>query len=160
MMIGEGKVVSFHYTLTGEDGEVLDSSSGAEPLLYLHGHRNIIAGLEAELDGKRVGEEFVVELAPQDAYGERDEALVVTIPRSSLVHPGELEPGLQTRARIRGEERIVTVQEIDGEQVTIDGNHPLAGEQLRFEVEVKSVREATEEELAHGHVHAHGGHSH
>lgn len=160
MEISDGKVVSFHYTLTNIDGEVIDSSEDDEPLMYLHGHENIIKGLEQALEGKQSGEQFEVEIGPADGYGERNEDLVETVDRSNFDIPGELQEGMQFRAQFAGGERIVTIQEVSGDQVTVDGNHPLAGQELSFDVEVTDVREATPEELDHGHVHAHGAHGH
>lgn len=160
MKVADGTVVSFHYKLTDMEGETLDSSEGEEPLTYLHGHENIISGLEGALEGREAGDKFQVEVGPEGGYGERDDDLVETVDRSNFEVPGRLEPGMQFRAQFAGGERIVTVQDIEGDDVTVDGNHPLAGQTLLFEVEVTEVREATAEEISHGHVHAHGDHGH
>lgn len=160
MDIGDGKVVSFHYTLTDKNGEVIDSSEDDEPLTYLHGHENIIRGLEEAMEGKQTGEQFEVEIGPSEGYGERNEDLVEKVDKSNFDIPGELQPGMQFRAQFAGGERIVTVHEVSGDQVVVDGNHPLAGQELKFDVEITEVRDATPEELDHGHVHADGGHGH
>jgi FKBP-type peptidyl-prolyl cis-trans isomerase SlyD len=156
----QDKVVTIHYTLTDKDGEVLDSSVGEEPLSYLHGRGNIIIGLEKALDGKKAGEKLQVTVAPEEAYGEKNESLVMQVPRAAFKDIEDLQPGM--RFQIQGNEgvQVVTVTDIAETEVTVDGNHPLAGEELTFDVEVTDVREATEEELSHGHVHGPGGHHH
>ncbi len=158
MQVADRTVVSIHYELTNEDGEVLDSSEGQDPLAYLHGYRNIIPGLERALVGKSVGDRFRVTLSPEEAYGERDEALVQTVARSEIDLHGGLKEGMRVEAESPNGRRVYTVSEILGDQVRLDGNHPLAGETLRFAVEVTNIRHATEEELAHGHVHSPGHH--
>lgn len=160
MKVGDGSVVSFHYKLTDRDGQTIDSSEGEEPLTYLHGHENIITGLEYALEGREPGDKFQVEVTPEGGYGERNDELIETVDRSNFEVPGKLEPGMQFRAQFAGGERIVTVQDIEGDTVTVDGNHPLAGQTLVFDVEVTEVREATQEEISHGHVHSHGAHGH
>ena len=160
MVVAADKVVTIHYTLTNNDGEVLDSSSGGEPLTYIHGHGNIIPGLEKELEGKSSGDKLNVKSAPADGYGERDKKLVQKVPRRSL-GGNKITPGMQFQAQTSsGEARVATVVSLQGDMVTVDMNHPLAGETLNFEVEIADVREATTEELAHGHVHGPGGHHH
>jgi FKBP-type peptidyl-prolyl cis-trans isomerase SlyD len=150
--------VFFHYQLTDDSGEVLDSSKDSEPLGYLHGHGNIINGLEEAIDGRSVGDEFVVTLEPSDAYGERDEEMVETVSRSIFEDNDEIEVGMVLRARSETGEELVTVTDIADDDVTIDANHPLAGARLTFDVEITEVRPATEEELSHGHVHTHVHH--
>jgi FKBP-type peptidyl-prolyl cis-trans isomerase SlyD len=158
MRIESRKVASIDYTLTDSDGNVLDSSKDDGPLSYLHGFDNIVPGLEAALEGKAPGDHLSVEVAAKDGYGERDETLVQSIPRSRFPAAG-IEVGAQFHAESDGHTHVVTVVGVDGEAVTIDANHPLAGETLHFDVTVTGVRDATEEEIAHGHVHD-GEHHH
>jgi FKBP-type peptidyl-prolyl cis-trans isomerase SlyD len=161
MQVEQDKVVLFHYTLTNDAGEVLDSSAGSEPLAYLHGQGNIVAGLEKALDGKTTGDKLQVRVEPAEGYGDRDAALVRRVPRRSFGSVGNITPGMQFQAQLeRGRTRVVTVTAVKGDMVTIDGNHPLAGQTLNFAVEITEVRDATPEELEHGHVHGHGGHHH
>jgi FKBP-type peptidyl-prolyl cis-trans isomerase SlyD len=160
MNIAQDCVVSIHYTLTNDAGETLDSSAGGEPLAYLHGNGNLISGLERALDGKTAGEKLSVKIAPADAYGEYDKALVQRIPRRTMKGISDIRVGMQLQAQSDQGARAVTVTQVVGDMVTIDGNHPLAGQSLNFEVEIAGVRAPTEEELAHGHVHGPGGHHH
>lgn len=160
MQVADNMAVSIHYTLTNDKGEVLDSSIGDEALVYLHGEGNIISGLEKALDGKAVGDKFNVRLAAADAYGELMEDRVQVISRAMFEGVDELEVGMQFQADVSDGPGIVTVTNIDADNITIDGNHPLAGEPLTFDVEVVAIRAATEEELDHGHVHGAGGHHH
>ncbi len=161
MLIADQHVIAIDYTLTNEAGEVLDSSEGSEPLVYLHGAGNIIAGLENALVGKAVGDELEVSIEPADAYGEYSAELITNIGREMFEGVDQLEVGMQFHASAPdGGMQIVTIRDIEGDQVTIDGNHPLAGQQLNFKVKVASVRAASEEEIAHGHVHGEGGHQH
>ena len=156
MHITQDKVVLFHYTLTNDAGEVLDSSAGGAPLAYLHGQGNIVAGLEKALDGRSAGDKLAVRVEPAEGYGVREAGLVKRVPRRSFI-----KPGMQFEAQLeRGQRRVVTVTAVKGDMVTVDGNHPLAGQNLNFEVEITEVRDATAEELAHGHVHGPGGHHH
>lgn len=159
MQIEDNAVVTFHYTLTNDDGELIESSKESTPLAYIHGQGRIISGLESALEGRQTGDKFNVRLEPGDAYGERTDELVQTMPRSAFVDADDLDVGMAFRALSEGGETIVHVVNIEGDQVTVDGNHPLAGQALNFDVEVEDVREATEEELSHGHVHGpHGAH--
>jgi len=160
MQISENKVVSIHYTLTNDKGEVLDSSSGKAPLAYLHGNKNIIIGLENALAGKKVGAKFSISIPPKEAYGLHDEALIQVIPKNVFQGIGDIEAGMQFQAKSDEGIQVVTVTKVDGDKITVDGNHALAGETLTFDVEVAEVREATEEELQHGHVHGPHGHGH
>jgi FKBP-type peptidyl-prolyl cis-trans isomerase SlyD len=158
---GDGKVVSIHYTLRDDDGDVIDSSSGGEPLDYLHGGGNIVPGLEAAMDGKQVGDQFKVSVKPQDGYGELHDDGVKTVPRSAFPKGAELEAGMQFFVRgPDGEPFPVWVKEVHPDRVVIDANHPLAGENLHFEVEVVGIRAATEDEVEHGHPHGPDGHHH
>jgi len=156
MPIADNDVVTFHYTLKGDSDEVIDSSAGGEPLAYLHGHGNIVPGLERELTGKSVGDRLQVRVPAAQGYGEYDRALVQKVPRRALKGIADLRVGL----RLQAGHQAVTVKHIAGDMITLDGNHPLAGQDLNFDVEITAVRPATEEELAHGHVHGHGGHHH
>ena len=155
MTIGTNSVVAFHHTLTNDAGETLDTSDGREPLVYLHGAQNIIPGLENELTGKSVGDSFDVTIQPENAYGTVNPELVQTVPHSAFEGVEKVEPGMQFQARgDDGETQVITVTEVADNGVTVDGNHPLAGQVLNFSVRVEEVREATEDEIAHGHSHS------
>jgi len=160
MSVSQDQVVSIHYTLRDDAGEIIDRSADGEPLTYLHGHGNLIPGLERELTGRKPGDRLQVKIAPAEAYGEYDKELVQRVPRRALKGIASLRVGMRLQAQAPGGSRAVTVTQIVGDMVTLDGNHPLAGKNLNFEVEVAGVRAATEEELAHGHVHGPGGHHH
>ena len=159
MQVAQDAVVLIHYTLTDDKGEKLDSSDGT-PLAYLHGNGNLIPGLERELEGKSAGDKLSVKIAAADAYGEYDKSLVQRIPRRTLKGVGDIRVGMQLHTQSAHGVRAVTVTQIQGDMVTIDANHALAGQNLNFEVEIAEVRAATEQELAHGHVHGPGGHDH
>jgi FKBP-type peptidyl-prolyl cis-trans isomerase SlyD len=158
MQVANKLAVSIHYTLTDSAGEQLDSSIGAEPLVYLHGQGNIIPGLEQALAGKKVGDKLNVTIAAADAYGEYYDERVQTISRSMFEGIDEIELGMMFEAEVSDGPGVVTVTKIEGDDITIDGNHPLAGEDLTFAVEIIDVRPATADELAHGHVHGEGCH--
>jgi FKBP-type peptidyl-prolyl cis-trans isomerase SlyD len=160
MQIATNKVVEIHYTLTNDEGEVLDSSRGGDPLAYIHGVGNIIPGLERALTGHSAGDKFQVTIAPEDAYGLRDDGLVQSVPRSAFQGVDEILPGMQFQAQSPEGLQLVTVIDVDGDEVILDGNHPMAGVTLNFDVEVANIRDATAEELDHGHVHGPGGHHH
>lgn len=161
MLIAANKAVSIDYTLTNDAGEVIDSSAGGAPLVYLHGAGNIVAGLEKALLGKPVGEELDVVVEPEDAYGEYSAELVTTLNRSMFEGVDELEVGMQFHASgPDGDMQIVTIRELEGDDVIVDGNHPLAGQRLHFKIKVVAVRDASEEEVTHGHIHGEGGHQH
>jgi FKBP-type peptidyl-prolyl cis-trans isomerase SlyD len=161
MLIAANKAVSIDYTLTNDAGEVIDSSAGGAPLVYLHGAGNIIGGLENALVGKQAGDELDVSVEPADAYGEYSAELVATLNRSMFEGVDELEVGMQFHASgPDGSMQIVTIRELEGDDVIVDGNHPLAGQRLNFKVKVVEVRDASDEEVAHGHVHGEGGHQH
>lgn len=160
MQIENQKVVSIHYTLTNEAGQVLDSSENQEPLAYIHGHGNIIPGLENALAGLSKGEKLKVTVAPADGYGERDDSRVQAVPRSAFQGVDDITPGMQFQAQSPEGIQLVTVVSVEGDEVTLDGNHPMAGITLIFDVEITDVRDATAEELDHGHVHGPGGHHH
>ena len=160
-LIAKDMVVSFHYTLKNSQGEVLDSSEGQEPLSYLHGYNQIVSGLESELFGKTSGAKFEVTVVAKDGYGERMEEMVISVPKSEWNLPEEVGAGqvveLQTP---EGQVVPALIVEIGDEGVVLDANHPLAGEDLCFSVEVTDVRKATAEEVEHGHAHGPGGHQH
>ncbi len=148
--IGQDKVVAINYRLT-VDGNEVDSTAGREPMSYLHGHGNIIPGLESALEGRQIGDEVAVELGPDEGYGQRDDERMVQVARDQLGF--EPEVGAVVRAQLPdGREQHLMIAEVDGDQVTLDGNHPLAGETLHFEVSIDSVRDASSHELAKGQV--------
>ena len=155
MQITDKTAVSIHYTLTNPGGEQLDSSRGEEPLLYLHGAGNIIGGLEAALAGKSVGDSFTVTIPPADAYGELAPDMVQIVSKK-MFDGMDIEIGMQFHADVSHGSGVITITEINGDDVTVDGNHPLAGETLIFDVEVVDVRPATVDEWAHGHIHGAG----
>lgn len=158
MQVAANKAVSIDYTLTNDAGEVIDSSAGGEPLVYLHGAGNIIPGLEQALEGKQEGDELKVSVEPENAYGEFSPELVAVLGRSMFEGVDELEVGMQFHASgPDGGMQIVTITALDGDEVTVDGNHPLAGQRLTFEVKVVNVREASADEMEHGHIHGEGG---
>ncbi len=160
MQIAADSVVLIHYTLKDDEGKVLDSSAGGEPLAYIQGHGNLVAGLEKALEGKTQGNRVAVSLSPAEGYGTRNEALVQRVPKRSLQRAGEIRKGMQFQAQTDEGMRVFTVTTVVGDMVTLDGNHPLADQTLHFDVEVVEVRSATAEELEHGHVHGAGGHHH
>jgi FKBP-type peptidyl-prolyl cis-trans isomerase SlyD len=156
MQVSDKMAVSINYTLTNEGGEKLDSSIGEDPMVYLHGLGQIIPGLETALKGKAVGEKFSVTVAPKDAYGERRDDMLQVVAKSMFKDMGEVEVGMQFHADASHGVNVVTVTKVEGDEVTIDGNHPLSGEALTFDVEVVDIRPATEDELSHKHVHGAG----
>jgi FKBP-type peptidyl-prolyl cis-trans isomerase SlyD len=158
MQVADNMAVSIHYTLTNDDGEVLDSSIGDEALVYLHGGGNIISGLEKALYGKVAGDKFNVRIAPEEAYGELMEEMIQVISRDMFEGIDNIEVGMQFHADVSSGSGVVTVVNIEDDDITIDGNHPLAGLALTFDVEVIDVRAATEEEASHGHIHGAGCH--
>ena len=160
MKIGRGKVVSIHYTLTGDDGEILDTTTGHPPMAYLHGSESCLPALEATLEGRTAGHRGKVTLEPQDAYGRRDEDAVFEAPRDSFPDDAELTPGMEVEAEGDDGPVLFTVVEVKESGVVLDGNHPMAGKRLHFEVEVVDVRDATAEESAHGHAHGAGSRAH
>ena len=161
MTISTNSVVSIHYTLTDKDGGVVDSSQGQAPLVYLHGAGNIISGLESELTGKNVGDKFQVSIQPQDGYGEANPELIQSVPKSAFGENQSISVGQRfTASTDGGQEVSVVVTEVSETEITVDGNHPLAGQILNFDVSVESVRSATEDEIAHGHAHGPGGVEH
>lgn len=160
MPIEQNSVVTMHYTLKDDEGKVLDASEPGVPIAYLHGHGNLVPGLERELEGKSAGDKLSVKVPAADGYGEYDRGLVQQVPRRSLQGIANVKIGMQLQAQTPEGPRAVTVTRMTGDLVTIDGNHPLAGKNLNFDIEIAAVRDATEEELSHGHVHGVGGHHH
>jgi FKBP-type peptidyl-prolyl cis-trans isomerase SlyD len=160
MQIAERTVASFNYTLTNDAGEVIDSSEGRSPLAYLHGAGNIVPGLEKEMTGRQAGDRFDVVVAPEEGYGQPNPMLVQTVPRDAFQGVDSIEVGMEFQAQTPQGPLSVVVSKVDADNVTVDGNHPLAGKTLHFAIEVTDVRDASVEELAHGHVHGPGGHHH
>ena len=158
--IGNGKVVSFHYTLNNEAGEQMESSWEHEPMTYLHGSGNIIKGLEKALEGKAAGDSFEVTVEPADAYGEKKPANMQRVSAKHFPNPKALKPGQVVGLQTRQGPVQVTVVKVGRFNVDVDANHPLSGQSLTFEVEITAVRDATEDEQAHGHVHGPGGVDH
>jgi FKBP-type peptidyl-prolyl cis-trans isomerase SlyD len=160
MKVASNTVVTIAYKLTSDTGEVIDQSRDGDDFAYLHGHQNIVPGLEKALEGKSAGESVETTVPPEEGYGTRDDHLVFRVPRSNMPDE-ELEVGMQFAAQDKeGNQQIVTLVEIGDGDVTLDANHPLAGENLNFAVTIQDVREASSEELEHGHVHGPGGHQH
>jgi len=154
-------VVTIDFELKDDDGNVLDSSEGSDSLHYLHGTKNIIEGLEKALEGKKAGDAISVVISPEEGYGVRDDDRIQSVPRDTFENQEQVKVGEQFTAQgPEGEQLTVTISEVTDDKVVVDGNHPLAGMNLNFEVEIKQVREATKEELDHGHVHGAGGHHH
>ncbi|HEV8512581.1 MAG TPA: peptidylprolyl isomerase [Cyclobacteriaceae bacterium] len=156
MQIAKHKVAAIHYTLTDNNGKVLDSSAGREPLHYIQGIGNLIPGMEEGLEGKKQGDKVNLKVSPEKGYGVKDENMIQKVPRSAFGDQ-KIEKGMQFQTNQGG---VVTVTNVGLSEITVDANHPLAGVELNFAVEVVSIREATEDELAHGHVHGPGGHHH
>lgn len=160
MEITADRVVLIHYTLKDDAGAVLDTSAGGEPLAYIQGHGNLVAGLEKALEGKADGSKVAVSVTPEEGYGKHDANLIQRVPKRSLQGAGDIKKGMQFQGRTEEGMRLFTVTAVIGDMVTLDGNHPLADKTLHFDVQVVSVREATTDELEHGHVHGAGGHHH
>ena len=160
MQIGDRTVATFHYTLTDAEGKVIDSSVGGQPLSYLHGAGNIVPGLERELAGRSAGDKLDVTVQPEDGYGEPNPAMIQVVPRQAFQGVDDIEVGMQFQAQTPQGALPVVISKVEGDQVTVDANHPLAGQVLHFAVEVTDVRNASVEELMHGHVHGEGGHHH
>jgi len=160
MQIEQNSVVTLHYTLKDNDGNVIDQSDDGS-FLYLHGAMNIIPGLENALAGKSAGDEISVKVSPEEGYGEKDPQRIQEVPKEMFENADQIQPGVQFHAQSPdGQAVVVTVVEVKDDAVVIDGNHALAGMDLNFEVKVVDVREASEEEIQHGHVHGPGGHQH
>jgi len=161
MKVGKDKVVLMHYTLKNDAGDVIDSSDGGDPLPFLQGHGNIIPGLESALEGSKAGDKLDVSIEPKEAYGERMKDAIQEIPKSALKGIDEVKVGMQLQSQDQdGNAFLVSVTKIEDDKITVDANHPLAGETLHFSVSIESIRKAEAEELSHGHVHADGQHHH
>jgi FKBP-type peptidyl-prolyl cis-trans isomerase SlyD len=159
MKVAENTVVQFHYALS-EGGQAVESSFGREPLAALIGASGIIPGLEAALMGREVGDRFEVTVPPEKAYGERHDQLVQRVPRKRFSGSGNLQPGVQIMIETNQGRRMATVAKVGVTVVDLDLNHPMAGKTLTFDIEVVDVREASTEEIEHGHAHGPGGHAH
>ena len=160
MQIADKMVVTIDYTLKDENGTVLDNSTEGK-FAYMHGANNIIPGLENALAGKSAGDEVDVSVNPAEGYGERNDSMIQAVPRDMFDSEQEIQVGMQFHAESpEGEMIVVTVTEVEGDDVTVDGNHPLAGVNLNFDVKIIDIREASEEEVEHGHVHGPGDHHH
>ncbi len=160
MTITTGSVVLFDYTLTDDDKDIIDSSRDGGPLAYLHGEGQIVKGLEKAMEGRKAGDSFSVTVAPDEAYGMPDPEKIAVVTADQIEGGEDLEEGMQLEAANDEGEQIVVVSRIEGNNVTLDGNHPLAGMTLHFDITIREVREATAEEIEHGHVHGPGGHHH
>ena len=159
MEVAQDRVVTIAYTLKDDEGNVLDSSENHGDLAYIHGHQNIVEGLEDALEGKDIGDTVTTTVEPEKGYGDRHDQLMFTVPRSNMPD-GDLEVGMQFAAQDKeGNQQVVTLVDIGDEEVKLDANHPLAGQTLHFDVTVNDVREASDEEVEHGHVHD-GSHDH
>ncbi len=160
MQLTKHKVATINYTLTDDEENTLDQSNDSS-FVYLHGASNIIPGLEQALEGKQAGDAVSVDVSPEDAYGERNLELIQRVPKDMFPDDVEIKIGMQFHAQSSdGQPVIVTIDSVEEDVVVVDGNHPMAGKQLHFEVEVVEVRDATDEEIEHGHVHGPGGHEH
>ncbi|HXU61948.1 MAG TPA: peptidylprolyl isomerase [Polyangia bacterium] len=157
MQVAEKKAVTIKYTLRDEEGAVLDSTDGRDPLTYLHGAGNLVPGVEEALAGKSAGDEIKVTVPPEKGYGTREEGNIRNVPVRKLPD-GRIQPGATVQLNTNHGPVIAVVKAVKGDYATIDLNHPLAGKTLKFELQVVEVRDATEEEIAHGHVHAPGAH--
>jgi FKBP-type peptidyl-prolyl cis-trans isomerase SlyD len=161
MTIKQHKVVSIHYKVVDASSEEeIDSTENGDPMTYLHGASNIIPGLEQALEGKVVGDQLEVTVEAAEAYGEYSEDRIQQVPIEAFEEMEKLEPGMVVTAQTEGGKVNLVVTEVDETRVTVDANHPLAGKSLKFDVKVEEIRDASEEELAHGHVHGPGGHEH
>jgi FKBP-type peptidyl-prolyl cis-trans isomerase SlyD len=159
MNIEKDRVVRFHYTVSEQGQEPLESSEGRDPLAILVGHGNIIPGLEKAMDGKAAGDKFEVDVPAAEAYGEKREGLTQRIPKKHF-EGQPLKPGMQVILNTNFGPRAVTIEKVGLSVVDVDLNHPMAGKDLHFSIEIVEVREASAEEIEHGHVHGEGGHHH
>lgn len=162
MQIAPNTVASLAYVLTDAQGNILDQADAQHPFVYLHGAHNIIPGLENALTGKQAGDELEVTIPPELAYGLKDDNLLQQVPRSMFAGADEehIVPGAQFHAQTNAGMQTIVITAVNGDTITIDGNHPLAGETLNFKVKVLEVRAATKDELSHGHAHGPSGHHH
>lgn len=160
MKVNKNKVVSIHYTLKNDDGIVIDSSDGREPLTYLHGNGNLVPGLEKDLEGKESGAKLKSNVSPLEGYGEMDPKMLMELPKENFEGAGEIKPGMQFQAEWEDGVRIFSVTEVKENTVLVNGNHALAGQTLNFDVEITAIRDATKVEIEHGHVHDPNHHHH
>ena len=158
--IQKNHVVSIDYTLKNDEGVVIDTSSGGSPLAYLHGSGALIPGMEKALEGKSEGDDFTISISPADGYGDRDDNLIHKVKRKELAHLPDLALGMELEVETDNAPLILTIIDINDEEVVLDGNHPMAGQNLNFEIQIREVREATADEISHGHVHGPGGQHH
>ncbi len=159
--VAKDTVVSIHYTVKDKAGKKLETSIGEEPMIYLHGHKQIIPGLEKALSGKTVGEKFNISVAAKDGYGAYNDSLKSVLKKDQFADKREVKVGsIFQFSDPEGNPVVVRVTQVKGNDVTVDGNHPFAGQDLSFAVEVVGIREATKEEIAHGHAHHGDGHHH
>lgn len=156
MQIANNTAVSIHYTLANDAGEEIDSTGGGEPLVYLHGSGNIIVGLEKALHNRNVGEKFNLRIEAEDAYGEFSDDMVQVVSWDMFDGIDNVEIGMQFHAAVNSGSGIITVVKIEGDDITVDGNHPMAGQALNFDIEIVGVRLATKAEISHGHIHGAG----
>lgn len=160
-MISSGKVVGMSYTLTDTDGNLLDQADAKDLFYYLHGHGNIVPGLEKGLEGLDVGAKEKITVLPEEAYGEVRSDLVVTVSRAQFPPGTDIQAGQEFMADVGGGRKMpFLVKDVEGDEITLDGNHPLAGQTLNFDIEIFEIRDATKEEMEHGHAHGAGGHHH
>lgn len=159
-MIEKNNVVSIGYVLKDNGGKVIDSSENGQPLVYLHGTGQILPALEKAIEGRKKGDKFKISLTPEQGYGEYDQQLKQTVPRSAFPAGQQIEEGMQFQVETNDGTELVTAVEVRADEIVLDGNHPLAGVPLNFEIEIIEIRKATQEELAHGHAHGPGGHHH
>lgn len=160
MKVEKNKVVSIHYTLKNDEGNVIDSSSGRDPLTYLHGNKNLVPGLEKDLEGKGIGDKFKSVVPPAEGYGEFDAKMIMELPRENFEGVDDIQAGMQFQAQWEDGVKLFTVTEVHDDKVKVDGNHALAGQTLNFNIEVTAIREAEKIELEHGHVHDPNHHHH
>jgi len=160
MQITDGTVAQFFYTLKDEDGQVLESNMGQEPLAYLHGYKNMMPGVEKSLAGHEGGDVFTVTLPPEETYGKRVEGSEQRVPVKHLMGAKKWKPGMMAVVQTEEGQRQVSIIKVGKFMATVDNNHPMAGKTLTFEIAVSDVREATAEEKSHGHAHGIGGHHH
>ena len=158
MLIEANKVVSFHYEMKEFEGDVLESSDGSDPLLYLHGHKGMLVGIEEAMEGRQAGDQFSIDLEPEKAYGIRqDDNSIHRVPIKHLQHKGKLKPGMVVQVNTKDGLRDVSVVKVGKFNVDVDANHPLAGKKLTFDITIVDVRDATSEEISRGHAHGVGG---
>lgn len=160
MTVSKHKVVTLNYTLKNNEGIILDTSEGREPLVYLHGVGSLIPGLENKLEGKAAGESMNIIIQPEDAYGKRNDNLVRIVEKSGFQGDEEMQEGMRVQLETDQGPAIAVITKIEGEEVTLDLNHPLADMELHFDIELVDIRDANPEEISHGHVHGPGGHHH